>query len=326
VTLDVKNGQPPEYISKVEILAQALLKNRGLIFLGAGASRPDDGQESLPTAGELAQEMADACRLPFPAYLPLSTIAFYYESRYNRPYLNGFLQKKIDRDDLPIPTTMQLVAEIAACLEEHGRQCFIVTTNYDCFIERAYEARMKKKPTVIVYRGGWNPHDSSTRLHVGFDGDAEFWHPTQSTTIYKMHGCIKDVTEATQNESCLVITDEDYINFITNAFSQDDKKRLLQYTRGVIALSNILFLGYSLTDSNFRVIFKATAEARKNDSYAIQYLNGNKAAIGQFELTRWTATASFWQTKKVQIIDAHARDFVAQLLSEIRRQIGNVGH
>ena len=316
----------PEYSSKLEILAKSLLDDKCLIFLGAGASRGDSGESSLPTANELGVAMAEKCHQNFPPYLPLSTIAFYFESRYNRAYLNDFLKDKIDRDDIPIPATITELVAIIQFLEKRGKQCFVITTNYDCLFERAYEAATKTKAVVITYRGGWDPHDRAAQLHVGLDAPPEFWHPRRKqVTLYKMHGCIKDVDDTTKNKPCLVITDEDYINFITNALSQDDGKRILQHARGAIALSNILFLGYSLSDSNFRVVFKATAESYKNDSYAIQYLNGQAADFGEFDRMRWVNTRDFWQKKSVQIIEAKASVFVEFLLGQLQQQAGSNG-
>jgi SIR2-like domain len=314
---------PPAYYAKIEILAKSLLNDRCLIFLGAGAARSEDPRLSLPSGANLAQEMAGACQLQFPEYVPLSTVAFFYESRYNRAYLNDFLKAKIDLPDLPVPETMQTVAKIIRTLEKKGKQCFVITTNYDCLFERAYKEATGKELAVVVYRGGWDPHDRAAKLHLGLDMEEEYWHPKQQTTLYKMHGCIKDVTDSTRNKSCLVITEEDYINFITNALSQDHAKRVVQHARGVIALSNILFLGYSLSDSDFRVIFKATAEARMNDSYAIQYFNGNEMVHTQLDRARWVNTRTFWQKKEVQIIDCPASRFVTELFNELQKQVGN---
>ena len=99
-----------DYSFKIPVVAKSLLNNRCLIFLGAGASRaePLEGP-SLPTATELAAEMATECHLnDFPAYLPLSTIAFYYEFFYSRTFLTEFLKERLDRNGFPIPSTIRL--------------------------------------------------------------------------------------------------------------------------------------------------------------------------------------------------------------------------
>jgi len=313
-----------DYSFKLPILAKSLLNNQCLIFLGAGASRTDDpGKPSLPCGAELGGEMARACNLEFPSYLPLSTIAFYFEFYYNRAYLNDFLRERIDRNDVPIPETIQHVVEMVHLLEGLGKTCFVITTNYDCLFERAYKELVGCRPDVVIYRGAWDPHDRSAHLHSGLNADAEFWKPEAQTTLYKMHGCITDVSRRPRSEPSLVITEEDYINFLTNALSQDHEKRILQYVRGLIALSNILFVGYSLSDPNLRVIFKATAEARKNESYAVQHFDDTGPHVTQLDRARWQSTCSFWREKRVQVVNASASSFTRDLLNELR---GHVSH
>jgi hypothetical protein len=313
-----RGGQ--DYSFKIRLLAKALLEDQCLIFLGAGASRSDNGEQpALPTALELGLEMAKACQLDFPSYLPLSTIAFYFEFFFNRAYLNDFIRDRIDRADVPIPKTITHVVEIVRFLEQIGKSSFVITTNYDRLFERAYEKATGTKPCVITYHGAWDPHDRAAQLHSGLNLDAEFWRPTQPTTLYKMHGCVSDIDGRARTQPNLVVTEEDYINFLTNALSHDHEKSLLQHVRGLIALSNILFLGYSLTDPNFRVVFKATAESRKNDSYAVQFFDDADPNVTQLDRTRWESTGAFWRDKKVQILNARSSAFTHDLLLELQR-------
>src|SRR6185503_15890071 len=114
-------------------------------------------------------------------------------------------------------------------------------------------------------------------------------------------------------EQNLVITEEDYINFLTNSMSNDPSKRLLHYVRGKVALSTVLFVGYSLSDWNFRVILKATAEYKRNRSIAVQL---NEAGNG-LERQRQNAVVRFWEKKNIDIVNVDAAQFVSDLFAQV---------
>ena len=116
-----------------------------------------------------------------------------------------------------------------------------------------------------------------------------------------MHGCISQ-----PERQGLVITEEDYINFLANALGEHNgDKTILNYVKGEFAMSTILFIGYSLSDWNFRAIFKATVESRldrkDNRSYAVQFRDPTKRE-SELEQARWDSVIDFWNEKKVDII------------------------
>jgi hypothetical protein len=305
-------GQPEfVYRATLELLAQSLLDEKCLIFLGAGASI-DQTRTDLPTARELSKEMAERCKLEWHEYVPLSTTAFYFEFLYTRPMLNQFLVERISNSDIEPTETIEALVKIVRQLEDRNKKCLVVSTNYDQHFENAYQAEFGRPPGVIVYNGANNPNAKGTALHAGLNADPDFWLPELSTYIYKMHGCISDPGD--QN---LVITEEDYINFLTNSLSQDPKKRLLHYVRGKLALSTILFVGYSLSDWNFRVLFKATAEDNSTSSFAVQ-LNVPSTGNEQ-ERVRQAALVKFWGQRKIDIINTQADRFMQDLLASVER-------
>jgi hypothetical protein len=310
-TIDSKGKPSFNYGTTLELLADELVAGRCLIFLGAGASI-DAATEDLPTGKELSQRMAQKCSLEWHEYVPLSTIAFYYEFFFNRTNLNAFLTKNIGDPGIQPSSTIKTLIEIVKCLEQRKVRSFVITTNYDRHFEVAYEAEFRRPPSVVIYNGAVDPNAKREDLHVGLDvEDPQWWAPTTLTTLYKMHGCISN-----PGERNLVITEEDYINFLTNALSLDEKKRLLHFVRGRIALSTVLFVGYGLADWNFRVVFKATAEEKHKPSYAVQY--NTPPQDDALERTRQAAQLKFWGDKKVDIINTDAAQFMRDLLEHVR--------
>jgi len=324
-----KDGRPTfKYKSTLRELSERLLSNTCLIFLGAGASidsrTPD---RDLPTGEELSRYLAEECKLEWHDYIPLSTIAFYFEFFFSRDRLDRILREKIGNPDIKPSPTVERLIDIIALLEESGRRSFVITTNYDQHFEHAYRKKLNREPGIIIYKGGWDPKDDKEELHTGIDQyGSKFWLPSESTKtyLYKMHGCI------TQPENHgLVITEEDYINFLTNTMSQNDqKKSLLTYALGQITLRTILFVGYSLADWNFRVIYKAAVESsggKRNSSYAIQFRRKGTPEKPEtaLERTRWESLSSFWMRKNIEIINSDAALFMSDLLDTTRELMGN---
>lgn len=321
--LDDQKQPSGRYLTTLEELADALIGEKCLVFLGAGASIDQDSPD-LPTAKELSKALAKKCHLEWHEYVPLSTIAYYYEFFRSRDSLNSFLKEKIDDKKIKPSSTIEHLIQIIRVLEERNKRVFVVTTNYDQHFERAYRDEFDKDPGVIVYKGGWDPNDRGAKLHEGLgDVEPQHWHAQNQekelTYLYKMHGCISQ-----PNGHNLVITEEDYINFLTNALSQDKKKEILNYVQGQMALSTVLFIGYSLSDWNFRVIFKATAEGedRCKKSFAVQYYKpSDKSPDSYFRNAQWEAATEFWGDKRVRIMNLDASKFMKDLLKTVKKKM-----
>lgn len=302
------------YRGALRNLADKLNNGTCLIFLGAGAA-VDSASPDLPTGEELSKELAIEVELEWHHYVPLSTIAFYYEFFNTRDTLNKYLVRKLTDSNIQPSRTIRKLVEIVKFLEDRHQKVFIITTNYDQQFEAAYRSQMGRDPHVVIYRGAEDPNRKDAKLHVGLENPEypEYWRATETATyLYKMHGCISDA-----KGHGLVITEEDYINFLANAQHEDPRRRLPVEVRGKIALSTVLFVGYSLADWNFRVIFKATAErdhADQQPSYAVQYFSPPEDPTKrEREEERWEASVEFWRDKKVTVLNRDAYEFMSDL-------------
>ena len=135
-----------------------------------------------------------------------------------------------------------------------------------------------------------------------------------------MHGCISQ-----PQGKGLVITEEDYINFLTNALNEEaHDKTLLNHIKGEFGYRTILFIGYSLSDWNFRAIFKATVEKHEDRGYrshAVQFRNPAQP-MTSVETARWESAASFWNEKMVDILMVDANVFISDLDAILRAEGG----
>ena len=94
MSLIEKGSDDLRYDPEVTTILRQLLAGKCVFFLGAGASI-DDTQPSLPTARDLSIKLASKCLLGWHDYIPLSTVAFSYESYFPRDGLNDFPCKSL---------------------------------------------------------------------------------------------------------------------------------------------------------------------------------------------------------------------------------------
>ncbi|HKQ76691.1 MAG TPA: hypothetical protein VJ810_23555 [Blastocatellia bacterium] len=73
-----------------------------------------------PTAKDISKELADKCELEWHEYIPLSTIAFYYEFCYSRDNLNLNLKRKFDNPAIEPSTCVKRLVDIIRVLEENN--------------------------------------------------------------------------------------------------------------------------------------------------------------------------------------------------------------
>lgn len=313
-TLDDTGQLNAWYQGVVKKLARRFLDDQEdcILFLGAGAAL-DSHKPHLPSGADLSRKLAQHCHLEWHSYIPLSTIAFYYEFFFRRDDLNQFLKDEIDITSVEPSGTVEKLMNVIEALERRDKDVLVMTTNYDQHFERAYGARFGKPPGIIIYNGGTDANDHGASLHVGISKDPRAWRPRAQarTYLYKMHGCISQAVDRN-----LVVTEEDYINFLANALSHNEKKSLLPYVLGKISESLLLFIGYSLADWNFRVVFKATAEKYNATGYAVQYFD--RPTASEYDQLRWNALVHFWDKKKIDIINVDAEVFVQDLVEAIR--------
>jgi hypothetical protein len=106
-----------------------------------------------------------------------------------------------------------------------------LTTNFDRLLGRAMEEARGVPPSVII-----------------LDCDVGLIDEAQQTTVVKHHGCLSMPQE-------IVPTREDFAAYA------DRHRALLAYPQALLAARIFLFIGFSLTDPNFRAVDFAIRQA-----------------------------------------------------------------
>ncbi len=122
-----------------------------------------------------------------------------------------------------------------------------MTTNYDNLMVKALEYR-QKDPRRELCR--WNKHVKLKKPSV-FDSASGFEATPANPIVFHLHGH-DEVPES------LVLTEDDYIDFLVNLSKQQDllPLRIQEAMTG----ASLLFIGYRLADLDFRVLFRGLVE------------------------------------------------------------------
>lgn len=220
-------------------------------FVGAGMSA-----HRLPAGAALARTLADSYRYPFPDRDNLARVAQYVAVERNdgQAVKDAVSEQFLEAVSALRPDAFAAADDPHRILAELPFERYL-TTNYDRFIEQALTA------VGASYEADVCPWNQLTRNLL------ERWrrqHATPNASagqvaarqplVYHLHG------ELNLPES-MVLTDDDYLDFLAEIAL--DPACIRPEVSSAFAESSVLFLGYSLTDITFRVIFRIALQQLK---------------------------------------------------------------
>lgn len=227
-------------------------------FLGAGVCHP-----TLPLGGEIAREWARAEGYPLDDPHDLARVAQFLAVKHRNPMLPKLrLLERLNIDGVGPATD-------APC-EPHTILAALpfpiyLTTNYDDFMFRALERQPGKAPQRDFCR--WNDLPRVKAAPRVLGRETTYDPSKEEPLVYHLHGYHK-VRES------LVLTEEDYLIYMVNVWGdQQDHDRLPPRIHEAFVMS-LLFIGYSLADWDFRMLFQwavmSTASGLRNISVTVQ--------------------------------------------------------
>lgn len=201
----------------IDDLKEAIREKRAILFAGAGVS----AVLGAPTWGELIDHIGEELGFEPEVFRSLSTnyltLAEYYKlERGSIGPLRSWMDKSWNFSDGDIEGSgvHQRIVELDFPT--------IYTTNYDSNIERAFEQSGKKIRKIV-----------DVKDFLSVEGDAR--------QIIKLHGDF-------ENDKSIVLTETDYLNRLS--FESPLDIRL----RSDVLARPVLFVGYSLSDINVRML------------------------------------------------------------------------
>jgi hypothetical protein len=271
-------------------------------FLGAGACFG-----TLPLAREIASRWASEYEYPLADGQDLARVAQFVGVAQD----DAMVPKERMRDDLEGigPPDFAAEEEPHAALAELPLPVFL-TTNYDDFMVQALR-RQGKDPRQEICRWNGSPAVSADPS-VLLDDPSYFPTPAQPL-VYHLHGRL-GVPES------MVLTEDDYLDFLV-AISRDAQLLPHQIQRA-LAGTSLLFVGYGLTDWNFRVIHRGLVmngePSLRRLSVTVQLHPAlqERAELAQDYLDR------YFGAMKVRVYWGTAAEFVAELRARWREADG----
>lgn len=281
-------------------------------FLGAGINN-----DILPRGKELASELAKKCSYPFKdSEYDLMRVAQYYAVTHHSmtlpkketlKLLNEKLKQwkeKIGRVEDFFKSTDEPLGVLASL-----PFLIYITTNYDNLMIEALKA-WGKNPRRELCR--WNKYIEQKALSV-FELPEGFEPTPDNPLVFHLHG-------HDEEPRSLVLTEDCYLDFIVN-ISQKEKKLLPPCIHEALMATSLVFIGYSMTDWDFNVLFRGLASSlppsQKDLNVSIQ-LEPTKGSKQQNQCFK-EYCVKYFGNKNVQIYWGDAKQFAAELRDRWRK-------
>jgi hypothetical protein len=215
-----------------ENLMRRIKEKKCTPFIGAGACAG-----TLPLGSEISRKWADEYKYPLSDKWDLARVAQFMAVDQDDMTPKEDIQRQFKEIGPPDFTRPD---EPHALLADLNLPIYI-TTNYDSFMYLALKHR-QRDPKRELCR--WNRFVEMEETSVFASG----YLPTSANPlVYHLHGHY-DLPQS------LVLTEDDYLDFLVHLSS--DQKLLPPAIQGALAGTSLLFIGYSLSDWNFRVLFR----------------------------------------------------------------------
>jgi hypothetical protein len=223
-------------------------------FIGAGACYP-----ILPLAKDISQKWASEFQYPFEDKSDLGRVAQFLAIKRNEVFPKSQIRRLLEQSEQP---DFSEPGEPHSILAELNLPIYI-TTNYDNFMSEALRYHHRNDVKVEFCR--WNKFTRDPKFVKKPVFESGYEPTPASPLVYHLHGFTKVVQS-------MVLTESDYLDFLID-MSRGDIELPDPITRA-LASTSLLFMGYSLADWNFRVLFRGLinlAEGNANfPSVAVQ--------------------------------------------------------
>ena len=262
-------------------------------FLGAGASHPP-----LPLGSTVAETWADKHDYPLEDRDNLLRVAEYLAVKNDPLYpKEEFLEKylrKVKPPDFTQPDDPHgLLAKLPLPI--------YITTNYDDFMVRALRARGKSPHRELL---PWNKYISE--YESVFDAESDFSPDADDPVVFHLHGH-NEVTES------LVLTERDYLDFLVNV--SRDPSLIPARIQRALAATSLLFIGYSLSDWTFRVVFQGILQSidssQRRLSITVQLPPEKPVTAAKKEAQEYRSI--YFEKQDIRVFWGTARQFATEL-------------
>ena len=283
-----------------DLLLRRIKAGKCTPFLGAGAC-----YGVLPLGKHIAQKWAEDHHYPLEDCSDLARVAQFLAVQYDSMFPKEEILERFFKNVAP--------PDFTEPDEPHGILANLplpvyMTTNYDDFMVRALESQhkdpkqelcrwnelVKDQPSIFVSKPGFDPTPANP-------------------VVFHLHGHNK-VPES------LVLTEDDYLDFLVNI--SRDQALLPPRIQRALTGASLLFIGYSLADWDFRVLFRGLVTSLESSlrriSVTVQLPPANEAPESTPQQVQNYLDEYFNRTD-MRVYWGTAREFAAELRRRWRR-------
>lgn len=268
-----------------DLLVMRIRDQHCLPFLGAGVSIGSGPDPGLPTGAQLAQSLAEDCKYPGADKWDLFRVCQYYSVARDAHAMRVAIRQKLRVPGVQPTPVHRLLAQLPFP--------WVLTTNFDSLMERAFEGA-GKNPRVAIYVR------RADRKELQPATEAE-------PLVYKLHGSVDQV-------DTLIASEDDVIDFA--ACLLQDNPELPSLIARLFETTSLLFIGYGLRDWNVRMMLRALRKRKglagppEIASYAIQRRPKDVAAASE-----WEKSVMYWDRyESLRCFDIDAPVFLEELV------------
>ena len=274
-------------------------------FLGAGACHG-----TLPDAADMSRRWATDYEYPFPDHHDLPRVMQYISISNGDPI---YIKEKVCEDFADKgPPPFGQPTEPHALLASLPVRVF-VTTNYDDFLSKAL-AWVGKTPESAICPW-YLPANANFKR---FFAKVPTGRPVpEKPLVFHLHGNVK-------TPKSLVLTEGDYLEFLSNiAVSQTQEGTRLIPSVVLTAMTDypLLFIGYSLQDWTFRVLFhgllRHQAEVLRRRSVSVQLPPPVNVSIAEAERRARDYITRYLEGWRISIFWGTAAGFCRELRNRL---------
>lgn len=262
-------------------------------FLGAGASYP-----TLPLGSKIARDWAAQYDYPLDdeddlvrvaQFLAVQNDAIFPKEQFIDQYLRDREPPDFAQQDEPHALLADLPLPI------------YMTTNYDPFMCQALRSRGKTPHRELL---PWNKYiGEQTSV---FDAASGFEPTPGDPVVFHLHG-------HDQVLNSLVLAEGDYLDFLVNVSRDPDL--IPARIQRALADTSLLFIGYSLADWSFRVVFQGIVQSidanLRRISVTVQLPPRDLAPSDQKKAQEYLD--EYYKQMDVKVYWGTAREFAAEL-------------
>jgi len=304
-----------------------------IVGLGAVTGGPPEGVGAdtwnfqYPIGATLAQEWATEFKYPLEDATRIEHVAQFIGVEYGQS-----LPKERIADQLAktCPPDFTQENETHRVLAELNLPIYL-TSNFDDYLVRALRAA-EKDVRVSICR--WNKHIPQTApaydpdqrdlipyaiaeegeepgtLAYNPETNARYEPTLASPLVYHFHGHMAW-------PASLVVTEDDYFEFLLN-LAKASPSLITPRIQRVFGAGSLLFLGYKLSDWDFRVLFRLLADYLKIPEYkhiAVQLspMSGAQAADATKAANAARYLGSYFGTRNIKVYWGTCQEFIAEL-------------